>query len=85
MKTLPKMEISEELDSQINETVKFTALCKADVVRQALRIGLPQFAARFDPPPLWLEDRLREALAEPPERVTAAQFKKRIKAIAHGA
>jgi hypothetical protein len=30
-------------------------LCKADVVRQALRIGLPQFVARFQPPPLWLE------------------------------
>jgi hypothetical protein len=56
MKTLPKMEISDELDARINEDIEVSYLCKADVVRQALRIGLPQFAARFRPPPLWLEE-----------------------------
>jgi hypothetical protein len=43
---------------------RISELCNADVVRQALRIGLPQFAARFQPAPLWLEERIREALAE---------------------
>jgi hypothetical protein len=84
MKTLPKMVISEDLDAQIAENVKISDLCKADVVRQALRIGLPQFAARFQPPPLWLEERIREALAERAEVVTPAQFKKQMKAIADG-
>ncbi|PWU15055.1 MAG: hypothetical protein C5B50_16030 [Verrucomicrobia bacterium] len=84
MKTLPKMEISDELDARINEGVQISELCKADVVRQALRIGLPQFAARFQPPPLWLEERIREALEEPAEDITVAQFKKKMKAIADG-
>jgi hypothetical protein len=84
MKTLPKMEISDELDARIKEGVEVSDLCKADVIRQALRIGLPQFAARFQPPPLWLEERIREALAEPWEPVTPAQFKKHMKAIADG-
>jgi hypothetical protein len=84
MKTLPKMDISEELDAHINEGIKISDLCKADVIRQALRIGLPQFAARFQPPPLWLEERIREALAESAEPVTPAQFKKSMKAIADG-
>ena len=84
MKTLPKMEISEDLDTQINANVKISDLCKADVVRQALRIGLPQFAARFQPPPLWLEERIREALAERAEPVTPAQFDKNMKAIIDG-
>ena len=84
MKTLPKMEISDELEAGINEGIKISDLCKADVVRQALRIGLPQFAARFQPPPLWLEERIREALAEPAKPVRPAQFKKAMKAIADG-
>lgn len=78
------MEISDELDQRINEGMKLSELCKADVVRQALRIGLPQFAARFQPAPLWLEERIREALAEPAETVTTEQFHKRMKAIADG-
>jgi len=84
MKTLPKMDISDDLDAQINENIKISDLCKADVVRHALRIGLPQFAARFHPPPLWLEERTREALAERAESVTVAQFQKKMKAIADG-
>jgi hypothetical protein len=84
MKTLPKMEIPGELDAQINEGVEISGLCKADVVRQALRIGLPQFAARFQPAPLWLEERIREALAEPAQPVTPAEFKKKMKAVAGG-
>jgi len=84
MKTLPKMDISDELNAQINESIKITDLCKADVVRQALRIGLPQFAARFQPAPLWLEERIREALAETAEPATLAQFQKKMKAIADG-
>jgi hypothetical protein len=84
MKTLPKMEISDELDTQINENIKLSELCKADVVRQALRIGLPQFASRFQPPPLWLEERIREALAERAEPLTPAQFEKTMKVIADG-
>ena len=81
MKTLPKMDISDELDAQISESTRISELCKADVVRQALRIGLPQFAARFRPPPLWLEERIHEALAERAEPVTPAQFKKHMRAI----
>ncbi len=84
MKTLPKMEISDELDTQIKEGIRVSELCKTDVVRQALRIGLPQLAARFQPAPLWLEERIREALAEEAVPVTAAQFKKNLKAIADG-
>ena len=84
MKTLPKMDISDELEVRINEGIKLSDLCKADVVRQALRIGLPQFAARFQPAPLWLEERIREALAEPAEPKTTAQFKRDMKAIADG-
>jgi hypothetical protein len=84
MKTLPKMDISDDLDAQIQESIKISDLCKADVIRQALRIGLPQFVARFRPPPLWLEERIREALAEPAESVTPAQFEKNMKAIADG-
>ncbi len=84
MKTLPKMEISDELDARIKEGMKASELCKADVIRQALRIGLPQFAARFQPPPLWLEERIREALAEPAEATSARQFDATMAAIAHG-
>jgi hypothetical protein len=84
MRTLPKMEISDELDAQINEGMNISDLCKADVIRQALRIGLPQLAARFQPPPLWLEERIREALAEPAEAVNKTQFEKRMAAIADG-
>ncbi len=84
MKTLPKMEITDELDARISEGMKISELCKADVIRQALRIGLPQFAARFQPSPLWLEERIREALTEPAEAVTPAQFQRNMKAIADG-
>ena len=84
MKTLPKMEISDELDEQISAGVGLSDLCKADVIRQALRIGLPQFAARFHPAPLWLEERIREALAEPAETVTVAEFEREMKAVADG-
>ena len=83
MKTLPKMDISDELNSQINENIKISDLCKADVVRQALRIGLPQFAARFQLAPLWLEERIREALIEPAEATSSRQFDKTMEAIAH--
>lgn len=78
------MEISDDLDAQINESIKGSELCKADVVRQALRIGLPQFAARFQPPPLWLEERMREALAEPAEATGPKQFDETMAAIANG-
>ena len=84
MKTLPKMEISDELAAQINEGVKASDLCKSDVIRQALRIGLPQFAARFQPPPLWLEERIREALSEPAEGTSSSQFGETMAAIANG-
>ncbi|HZM06564.1 MAG TPA: hypothetical protein VFC44_26480 [Candidatus Saccharimonadales bacterium] len=78
------MDINDELAMQINESIKISDLCKADVIRQALRIGLPQFVARFQPPPLWLEERIREALAERAGAVTTAQFKKNMKAITDG-
>jgi hypothetical protein len=78
------MEISDDLDTQIAEGMQVSELCKADVIRQALRIGLPQFAARFQPPPLWLEERIREALAEPAEVTTRKQFDKAMAAIANG-
>ena len=78
------MDISDDLDAQIKENIKISDLCKADVVRHALRIGLPQFAARFQPPPLWLEERIREALTERAQSVTVAEFQKKMKAIADG-
>jgi hypothetical protein len=84
MKMLPKMEISEDIEAQITQGMEISDLCKSDVVRQALKIGLPQFAARFQPAPLWLEERIREALAEPAEPVTLAQFDRTMKAIADG-
>ena len=84
MKTLPKMDISDDLDAQIHQNIKISDLCKADVVRQALRIGLPQLAARFQPAPLWLEERIREALAQPAKRSTAEEFKKTMRAVADG-
>ncbi len=84
MKTLPKMEINDELDYQISEGMKISELCKADVIRQALRIGLPQFAARFQPPPMWLEERIREALAQPAELTDQVQFDDTMRAIARG-
>lgn len=84
MKTLPKMEISDDLDAQINESIKVSELCKADVIRQALRIGLPQFASRFQPPPLWLEERIREALTEPAEETSIKKFDETMAAIANG-
>lgn len=84
MKRLPKMEVSEELDAQIQEGMEISELCKADVIRHALKIGLPQFAARFSPPPLWLEERIREALAEPEEEVTLEEFHAKMQAIADG-
>ncbi len=84
MKTLPKMEISDDLDAQINEGMKTSELCKADVIRQALRIGLPHFAARFQPPPLWLEERIREALTEPAEPTSRKDFDQTMAGIANG-
>jgi len=84
MKNLPKTQISDELDAQIDECIKVSELSKADVVRQALRIGLAQIAAKFRPPPLWLEDRVREPLAEPAEPVSAARFAKNMKAVVRG-
>lgn len=84
MKTLPKMEITDDLDSQIQEGMQVSELCKADVIRQALRIGLPQLAARFNPPPLWLEERLREALAEPAKPTTKKELRQIMKSIADG-
>jgi hypothetical protein len=84
MKTLPKMEINEDLDAQIRAGMKLSELCKADVIRQALRIGLPQFASRFHPSPLWLEERIREALAEPGEVTSRKQFDKTMEQIANG-
>ena len=84
MKTLTRMDISDELDLQIKESIRISELCKTDVVRQALRLGLPQLAARLQPAPLWLEDRIREAVAERAEPVTPAPFKRNMKAIADG-
>ncbi len=84
MKTLPRMEVSDDLNAQIKEGMRASELCRADVIRQALRIGLPQFVARFQPPPLWLEERIREALAEPAEATSSKQFEKMMAAIANG-
>jgi len=84
MKTLPKMKISDELDEQIKEGMKVSELCKSDVIRQALRIGLPQLAARFQPPPLWMEERIREALFEAAETTNGKQFDATMASIALG-
>jgi len=51
---------------------------------QALRIGLPEFVARFHPPPQRLEERIHETLAERAKPVTPAQFEKNMKTIANG-
>ena len=40
--------------------------------------------ARFQSAPLWLEERIREALTERTETVTPAQFEKNMKAVADG-
>jgi hypothetical protein len=84
MKTLREMEISDELSAEIGRVSIISGLRRVDVVRQALQIGLSQFAAQSNPPPLWLEERILEALAEPAEPVSLAQFKKEMKAIANG-
>ncbi len=42
MKTPPKMEISDDLEEQIKESIRISELCETDVVRQALSIGRPQ-------------------------------------------
>jgi hypothetical protein len=78
------MEISDDLDAQINAGIRSSELCEADVIRQALRIGLPQFAARFQPPPLCLEERIRETLAEPAETMSRKKFSRTMATIAHG-
>ena len=36
MKMLPKMDISDELNVQINESIEISDLSKPDVIRQAL-------------------------------------------------
>ena len=41
-------------------------------------------ASGFQPAPLWLEERIREALAEPARPATLVQFKRTMKAIADG-
>ncbi|MGH7970772.1 MAG: hypothetical protein ACREIC_18790, partial [Limisphaerales bacterium] len=74
MKWLPRVEITNELDAQINESMRISGFRRADVIRQALRIGLRQFADRFQHPPLWLAERLREALSEPAELTGRKQF-----------
>ncbi len=84
MNTPPKIEISDELDAQIADKIQISKRRKTDVVREALRNGLPQSGVRFQPTPLWLEERLRDALAERAEPVSAVQFRKRMQAIAHG-
>ena len=83
MKTLPSIEISDQMDELINHGIEISELRKEDVIRQALKIGLPQFAARFDPPPLWLEERIREALAEPGEVTTLEEVHKKLDQIAN--
>jgi hypothetical protein len=82
MKTLPKMQISDELSSQISQGIELSGLRKAAVVQQALRIGLPHFITRFQTPPLWLEGRLRDALAECAKPVSPAQFARKMKGLA---
>ena len=81
MKILPKLEISDELDAQINEAIKVSGLRRADVIREALRLGLPKFPARFQTAPRWLEAPVREALSERAEPITHADFGKRMKVI----
>jgi len=81
MKLLPKIKISDDLESQISEIMKISGLRKAEVIREALRTGLPQLAACFQPMPRSLEDRVREALSERPERVSLIRFAKNMKAL----
>lgn len=64
------MEISDDLNSQINEGMTISELCKADVIRQALRIGLPQLAARFQRPPCgWRSGFVKLLLNAPNQRL----------------
>ena len=85
MKSLPEIEISEELDARITEGMAISERGQAEVVREALEIGLPQLAARFKtPPPMWLEERIREALSEPGVTMTWEEFEKSMDEIADG-
>ena len=51
MKTLPKMEINDELDLQINESIRISDRCKADAVRQAFRTACPNLQPVFSARP----------------------------------
>jgi hypothetical protein len=52
--------------------------------RQYVRRQIKRDAARFQRAPLWLEERIREAVAKLAESVTLAQFGKKMKAILAG-
>jgi hypothetical protein len=84
VKTLQKIQISAEIDAQINKCFKIPDLSKADIVRQALQIGLPQYIEKFRPPSRAFEGRIRQALAQAAKPVSATQFTKNMKAIVRG-
>jgi uncharacterized protein (DUF433 family) len=52
--------------------------------RKLARRPMRAICRSVSPAPLWLEERIREALVERAEPVTVAQFKKNMKAIADG-
>lgn len=49
MKTIAGFEVDNDLARQIDNTVDALGLSKADVLRQALKFGLPSLARRLDP------------------------------------
>ena len=48
-KTLP-IPVEEDIDASIDQAVSATHLCKLDVIRQALRFGVPALSRLLAPP-----------------------------------
>jgi len=64
-----------ELCEQIDEASRVTQLSKADVMRQALRIGVPEFVERIQPrEPKWLEQELLKSVGKAATPMTAGDW-----------
>jgi len=83
MKTLPKMEISEELDARINEGIKMSSYVKR--CRPASSPARPaQFAARFQPPHCGWKNEFAKLWLNPLRHVQWGNLRNRMKAIVDG-
>ena len=64
-----------ELREQIEEASRVTQLSKADVMRQALKIGVPEFVERIQPrEPKWLERELLKSVGKAATPMTPADW-----------